>query len=197
MVVDPEKQKGQEEVTQAEQRAPRRSRARSYLGREGSRDLGLIKDRLAEFFIPGKLREQSQETFNDDKGESSGRSLLQWKEGFQPRGKGEISESCRHAFTAACHLLLESTTFPVYYTEKESQELHSNMFENTIGNFRNMYYTHTNTNLHSDETVCFNCFYFCNAGNEDGSLPEWLRSLMTLCCISKDYQVKQYQNRRN
>ncbi|XP_053090273.1 protein dopey-2 isoform X2 [Pangasianodon hypophthalmus] len=159
VVVDPEKQKGKEEVTQAEQRASRRGRTHSLSGREGSRDLGLFKDRLAELFIPGKLREQSQEAFNDDKRKSSGHGLLQWTEGFQPRGKGEISEPCRHAFTAACHLLLESTTFPVYYTEKESQELHCKMFENTTG-------------------------------NEEGSLPEWLRSLMTLCCISKDYQVQ-------
>ncbi|XP_058248197.1 protein dopey-2 isoform X2 [Hemibagrus wyckioides] len=156
VVVDPEKQKAQEDVSQC---VSQRGRTRSSIGREGSRDLGLIKDRLAELFIPGKLREQSQEAFNDDKGKSSGHALLQWTEGFQPRGKGEVTESCRHAFTAACHLLLESTTFPVYYTEKESQELHSKMFENTTG-------------------------------TEEGSLPEWLRSLMTLCCISKDYQVQ-------
>ncbi|XP_060785440.1 protein dopey-2 isoform X3 [Neoarius graeffei] len=153
VVVNPEKQKGQEEVIQAEQRASQRGRTRSSSVLEGSRDLGLIKDRLAEFFIPGKLRDQFP--FND-KGKCCGHALLQWTEGFQPRGKGEIGEPCRHAFTAACHLLLESTTFPVYYTEKESQELHSKMFEATT----------------------------------EGSLPEWLRSLMALCCISKDYQVQ-------
>lgn len=141
MVVDPEKQKGQDAVTQAEQRSSRRSRLRSLTGREGSRDLGLIKDRLAELFTPAKLREQSQEVFNDDKGKSSAHSLLQWTEGFQPKGKGVITESCRHTFTAACHLLLESTTFPVYYTEKESEELHSNMFQNTTGTIRNTYST--------------------------------------------------------
>lgn len=141
VVVDPEKQKGQDEVTQAKQHSSRRDRIRSSSRREGSRDLGLIKDRLAELFIPGKLREQSQEVFNDDKGKSSAHSLLQWTEGFQPRGKGVISESCRHAFTAACHLLLESTTFPVYYTEKESQELYNSMFENTTGTIRNTYST--------------------------------------------------------
>ncbi|XP_060732022.1 protein dopey-2 isoform X2 [Tachysurus vachellii] len=159
VVVDPEKQKGQEEVNQASQRVSQRGRTHSSSVREGSRDLGLIRDRLAEFFIPGKLREQSQEMFNDDKGKISGHALIEWTEGFQPRGKGEITESCRHAFTATCHLLLESTTFPVYYTEKESQELYIQMFENT-----------TDT--------------------KGGSLPVWLRSLMTLCCISKDYQVQ-------
>ncbi|KAM9486365.1 protein DOP1B isoform 2-T2 [Clarias gariepinus] len=159
LAVDPEKQKGQEEVNLAEHRSPRHGRTRSSNRRESSRDLELIKDKLAGLFIPGKLREQSQEAVNENQEKGSGPALLQWTVGFQPRGKGEISEHCRHAFTAACHLLLESTTFPVYYTEKESQELHSNMFENTTG-------------------------------NKDGSLPEWLRSLMILCCISKDYQVQ-------
>lgn len=199
VVVDPEKQKGQAAVTPAEQRASRRSRTRSSFGLESSQDLGLIKDRLAELFTPGKLREQSQEAVNDDKGKSTARALLQWTEGFQPRGKGEISESCRNAFTAACHLLLESTTFPVYYTEKESQELHSSMFENITGTFRNTYSTLI-IRLDSNETdVCLFFFFvlYRNEDNEQGGLPEWLRSLMTLCCISKDYQVQLYKYRRN
>uniref|UniRef100_A0A3B4BRG1 Dopey N-terminal domain-containing protein n=1 Tax=Pygocentrus nattereri TaxID=42514 RepID=A0A3B4BRG1_PYGNA len=75
----------------------------------------------------------------------AGAAGLQWLLGFQSRGKAEITEACRQAFTAACHLLLECTTFPVYYTEEESQD-------------------------------------------EENTLPEWLRSLMLLCCISKDYQ---------
>lgn len=133
LAVDPEKQKGQEEANLAEHRSPRHGRTRSSNRRESSRDLELIKDKLAGLFIPGKLREQSQEAVNENQEKGSGPALLQWTVGFQPRGKGEISEHCRHAFTAACHLLLESTTFPVYYTEKESQELHSNMFENTTG----------------------------------------------------------------
>lgn len=141
VVVDPERQKGHGEVTQAEQCASRRDRTSSSSGRDGSRDLGLIKNRLAELFIPGKLREQSQEAFNVHKEKSSGNTHFQWTEGFQPRGKGEIGEPCRQAFIAACHLLLESTTFPVYYTEKESQELHCNMFDNTTGTFGNTYST--------------------------------------------------------
>ncbi|KAJ3592581.1 hypothetical protein NHX12_007708 [Muraenolepis orangiensis] len=51
-----------------------------------------------------------------------------WAEGFMPRGRSEIPEPCRQAFTAACHLLLECSTFPVYLSEEESQDLYSAMF---------------------------------------------------------------------
>uniref|UniRef100_A0A8C4ZED7 DOP1 leucine zipper like protein B n=1 Tax=Gadus morhua TaxID=8049 RepID=A0A8C4ZED7_GADMO len=44
-----------------------------------------------------------------------------WADGFMPRSRSEISESCRQAFAAACHLLLECTTFPVYLSEGETQ----------------------------------------------------------------------------
>ena len=51
-----------------------------------------------------------------------------WADGFMPRSRSEISESCRQAFAAACHLLLECTTFPVYLSEGETQALYSQMF---------------------------------------------------------------------
>ncbi|CAL8268398.1 unnamed protein product [Lota lota] len=51
-----------------------------------------------------------------------------WADGFMPRGRSEISEPCRQAFTAACHLLLECTTFPVYLSEGETQALYCQMF---------------------------------------------------------------------
>uniref|UniRef100_A0A8B9J3M9 DOP1 leucine zipper like protein B n=1 Tax=Astyanax mexicanus TaxID=7994 RepID=A0A8B9J3M9_ASTMX len=113
------------------------------------------------FFTPSRLRAPPQEGCVEAVGSSAeaGTAVLQWMAGFQSRGRSEVTESCRQAFTAACHLLLECTTFPVYYTEEESQELHSSMFTNTTG-------------------------------NEEETLPEWLRSLMTLCCISKDYKVQ-------
>ncbi|XP_076857747.1 protein DOP1B isoform X2 [Brachyhypopomus gauderio] len=143
----------QEEAPQSECHSSPRGRKHSP---EGGRDLGLIKDRLADFFTPGKLRARPRE----ESGASVGARTagLRWSAGFQSRGKAEVTEPCRQAFTAACHLLLECTTFPVYYTEEQSQELHSHVFKNT--------------------------------NNEEGSLPEWLRALMTLCCISKDYQVQ-------
>lgn len=56
---------------------------------------------------------------------------MDWGAGYMPRGRAEISEECRQAFTAACHLLLECTTFPLYLSEEESQVLYSDMFHHT------------------------------------------------------------------
>ncbi|XP_030058072.1 protein DOP1B isoform X2 [Microcaecilia unicolor] len=42
---------------------------------------------------------------------------------------GEMTEDCREAFTAACHLLLDCTTFPVYLSEEETEQLYSSLFE--------------------------------------------------------------------
>lgn len=56
---------------------------------------------------------------------------LDWAGGYMPRGRAEISEACRQAFTATCHLLLECTTFPVYMSEEETMALHVDMFDHT------------------------------------------------------------------
>lgn len=182
VVVDPVKQKEQEELAR---RTSRRGRSRLSSGYKGSQDLVLIKDRLALLFSPTKMRTLAQKDSDCDEGKSVGPTMLQWTEGFQARGKAEISEHCRNAFTAACHLLLESITFPVYYTEEENQELYDGMFENTKG-------TVLNTIKVTVYGIIINLFFykvFSFLGYEEGILPEWLRSFMTLCCISKDYQV--------
>lgn len=83
---------------------------------------------------------------------------LDWAAGYMPRGRAEISEACRQAFTATCHLLLECTTFPVYQSEEETLAVHTDMFSNT--------------------------------GSDVDSLPLWLRSMMTLCCLSRDYSIQ-------
>uniref|UniRef100_A0A672SYB4 DOP1 leucine zipper like protein B n=1 Tax=Sinocyclocheilus grahami TaxID=75366 RepID=A0A672SYB4_SINGR len=130
---------------------------RSPSKRKGSRDLGLIKDRLAEFFNPSKLRIHVLHGSSRDGGKDHRPAELEWMGNFQSKSKGEITESCRQAFTVVCQLLLECTTFPVYFTEEENQDLHTSMFNKT---------------------------------GIEGTLPDWLRSLMTLCCLTKDYQVQ-------
>uniref|UniRef100_A0A673LZK4 Protein dopey-2-like n=1 Tax=Sinocyclocheilus rhinocerous TaxID=307959 RepID=A0A673LZK4_9TELE len=130
---------------------------RSPLKRKGSRDLGLIKDRLAEFFNPSKLRIHALHGSSRDGDKNHRPAVLEWMGNFQSKSKGEISESCRQAFTVVCQLLLECTTFPVYFTEEENQDLQTSMFNKT---------------------------------GIEGTLPDWLRSLMTLCCLTKDYQVQ-------
>uniref|UniRef100_A0A672SWJ4 DOP1 leucine zipper like protein B n=1 Tax=Sinocyclocheilus grahami TaxID=75366 RepID=A0A672SWJ4_SINGR len=134
-----------------------RGSKRSPSKRKGSRDLGLIKDRLAEFFNPSKLRIHVLHGSSRDGGKDHRPAELEWMGNFQSKSKGEITESCRQAFTVVCQLLLECTTFPVYFTEEENQDLHTSMFNKT---------------------------------GIEGTLPDWLRSLMTLCCLTKDYQVQ-------
>ncbi|XP_016429546.1 protein dopey-2-like isoform X2 [Sinocyclocheilus rhinocerous] len=156
-VVDPEKKKKQEAANQLDPNAPPRGSKRSPLKRKGSRDLGLIKDRLAEFFNPSKLRIHALHGSSRDGDKNHRPAVLEWMGNFQSKSKGEISESCRQAFTVVCQLLLECTTFPVYFTEEENQDLQTSMFNKT---------------------------------GIEGTLPDWLRSLMTLCCLTKDYQVQ-------
>lgn len=94
-----------------------------------------IKDKLTELFNPNKFKsspksdnlptEAPTETIRDQENSGS----LEWSVGFMPRGKSEISEACRQAFTATCHLLLEGTTFPVYLTEEETWALYAAMFD--------------------------------------------------------------------
>uniref|UniRef100_A0A8C7CXR8 DOP1 leucine zipper like protein B n=1 Tax=Oncorhynchus kisutch TaxID=8019 RepID=A0A8C7CXR8_ONCKI len=129
-----------------------------------------IKDKLAELFTPNKHKPRSISDppvpdlpvppTEKKKGRVGTGGGVDWGAGYMPRGRAEISEECRQAFTAACHLLLECTTFPLYLSEEESQVLYSDMFHHTGDN------------------------------SDVGCLPLWLRSLMTLCCLSRDYQVQ-------
>lgn len=130
-MMDPEKKKKQEEAIRFDANASPKSSKRSPLKRKGSRDLGLIKDRLAEFFNPSKLRIHALHGLSRDGGKDNRPGQFEWMGSFQSKSKGEISESCRQAFTVLCQLLLECTTFPVYFTEEENQELHTSMFNKT------------------------------------------------------------------
>nr|XP_046260051.1 protein dopey-2 isoform X2 [Scatophagus argus] len=123
-----------------------------------------IKDKLTELFTPNKIKPsptaetQLSEAHTEKKKERGHVGCLDWAAGYMPRGKAEIPEACRQAFTATCHLLLECTTFPVYLSEEETLALHTDMCSQT--------------------------------GSDMDSLPVWLRSLMTLCCLSRDYNIQ-------
>uniref|UniRef100_A0A3B4Y6B4 DOP1 leucine zipper like protein B n=2 Tax=Seriola lalandi dorsalis TaxID=1841481 RepID=A0A3B4Y6B4_SERLL len=123
-----------------------------------------IKDKLTGLFTPNKLKPRHTADAQlsaapvEKKKERGKLGCLDWAAGFMPRGRAEISEACRQAFTATCHLLLECTTFPVYLSEEETLALHTDMFGHT--------------------------------GSDVDSLPVWLRSLMTLCCLSRDYNIQ-------
>ncbi|XP_077198772.1 protein DOP1B [Paroedura picta] len=42
---------------------------------------------------------------------------------------GDTREDCREAFAATCFLLLDCTTFPVYLSEEETEQLYSSLFQ--------------------------------------------------------------------
>ncbi|KAM7407321.1 hypothetical protein PAMA_003171 [Pampus argenteus] len=123
-----------------------------------------IKDKLTELFTPNKLKKRSTSDAQLSaapavkKKELGHSQCLNWADGYMPRGRAEISEACRQAFTATCHLLMECTTFPVYLSEEETLTIHTDMFGDT--------------------------------GSEVNILPVWLRSLMILCCLSRDYNIQ-------
>ncbi|XP_061697346.1 protein dopey-2 isoform X2 [Syngnathoides biaculeatus] len=117
-----------------------------------------IKDKLTEFFTPNNLKRQSTSEAQEAETKKEHSSFLDCAAGYRPRGRSEISEACRQTFAAACHMLLECTTFPVYLSEEEALTLHTDMFG--------------------------------QAGDNWESLPVWLQSLMTLCCMSRDYKIQ-------
>uniref|UniRef100_A0A8C2ERR3 Protein dopey-2-like n=1 Tax=Cyprinus carpio TaxID=7962 RepID=A0A8C2ERR3_CYPCA len=81
---------------------------RSPSKRKGNRDLGLIKDRLAEFFNPSKLRIHALHGSSRDGGKDHRPAELEWMGNFQSKSKGEITESCRQAFTVVQHVAISS-----------------------------------------------------------------------------------------
>ncbi|XP_077584643.1 protein DOP1B [Stigmatopora nigra] len=86
-----------------------------------------MKDKLTQLLAPNQTKHQPA---RQKKGQSD------WEGGYRPRSRSEISEACRRTFVAACDLLLESTTFPVYLSEDEALALHAGMFGQTGGGKR-------------------------------------------------------------
>uniref|UniRef100_A0A8C4IST9 DOP1 leucine zipper like protein B n=1 Tax=Dicentrarchus labrax TaxID=13489 RepID=A0A8C4IST9_DICLA len=158
LLVQVEDVRGQEEAPQPELTVALVEQ-KSLMSNKGGQE---IKDKLTELFTPKlKARPTSDAQLSAapiEKKKERGHLGLDWAAGYMPRGKAEISEACRQAFTATCHLLLECTTFPVYLSEEETLALHNDMFGHT--------------------------------GHDMDSLPVWLRSLMTLCCLSRDYNIQ-------
>uniref|UniRef100_A0A665U2B5 Uncharacterized protein n=1 Tax=Echeneis naucrates TaxID=173247 RepID=A0A665U2B5_ECHNA len=117
-----------------------------------------IKDKLTGLFNPNRLKprlaaDTQLSTAPVVKKKEHGNSgCVDWAAGYMPRGRAEITEACRQAFTATCHLLLECTTFPVYLSEEETGALYTDI--------------------------------------DVDNLPVWLRSLMTLSCLSRDYNIQ-------
>nr|XP_023990689.1 protein dopey-2 [Salvelinus alpinus] len=137
LLVQVEDVRGQEEAVQPDPAALSPGLKSSF--REGPQiTTTQIKDKLAELFTPNKHkpRATSDPPVPDPpterkKGRRCAGGGVDWGAGYMPRSRVEISEECRQAFTAACHLLLESTTFPLYLSGGESHGLYNDMFNHT------------------------------------------------------------------
>lgn len=92
-----------------------------------------IKHQLTELFTPNKLkpRPPPESAAAEKKKKHGAPGCVDWAAGYMPRGRAEISDACRQAFTATCNLLLECTTFPVYLTEDEALALYTDIFSPT------------------------------------------------------------------
>ncbi|XP_073329578.1 protein DOP1B [Pagrus major] len=158
LLVQVEDVRAPEEVAQPDLTAASLDQKTLLTGRGGRE----IKDKLTELFTPNKLKPRSTSDAHlpaaPTEKKKGPMGCLDWAAGYMPRGRAEISDACRQAFTATCHLLLECTTFPVYLSEEETLALHADMFGHT--------------------------------GSDMDSLPVWLTSLMTLCCLSRDYNIQ-------
>uniref|UniRef100_A0A8D0CJW7 DOP1 leucine zipper like protein B n=1 Tax=Scleropages formosus TaxID=113540 RepID=A0A8D0CJW7_SCLFO len=140
---------------------------RALARQRGSRELGQFREKLTEFFTPNKQKLQQLADFSFPShrkgGKGTGEGQLHWGAGYKSRDRSDISEACRQAFTAICHLLLECSTFPVYLASVDC----------TL----------------TECCLTYVVFVF-PTGNDKHSLPVWLRSLMTLCCLSKDNHIQ-------
>uniref|UniRef100_A0A671WGC6 DOP1 leucine zipper like protein B n=1 Tax=Sparus aurata TaxID=8175 RepID=A0A671WGC6_SPAAU len=158
LLVQVEDVRAPEEVAQPDLTAASLDQKTLLTGRGGRE----IKDKLTELFTPNKLKSRStsdaQLPAAPTEKKKGPMGCLDWAAGYMPRGRAEISDACRQAFTATCHLLLECTTFPVYLSEEETLALHADMFGHT--------------------------------GSDMDNLPVWVTSLMTLCCLSRDYNIQ-------
>lgn len=92
-----------------------------------------IKGKFTELFSPNKLKARNSKSQlppspTEKKKENGHSECTDWTAGYMPRSRAEIPEACRQAFVATSHLMLECTTFPVYYSEEETLALHTDMF---------------------------------------------------------------------
>ncbi|XP_028938040.1 protein dopey-2 isoform X2 [Ornithorhynchus anatinus] len=80
-----------------------------------------FKPKSSEPAFPSGLR--------NDKGEEEDR----WNVDPVAIDLGDGREDCREAFAAACHLLLDCTTFPVYLSEEQVEQLYLSLFRDPAG----------------------------------------------------------------
>ncbi|KAG2456513.1 protein dopey-2 [Polypterus senegalus] len=86
----------------------------------------IAMQKLTDFFTIGK---PMQFILTDEKkGTSADR---EWSSQNELCDRRDVSEESRQAFSAACQLMLECSTFPVYLSEEETDSLYTSVFQET------------------------------------------------------------------
>ncbi|KAM8976987.1 protein DOP1B [Pelodytes ibericus] len=93
-----------------------------------------FKQMLTDFFTPrastAKQKAGYSPGFMHSKKGARG-SDEEWDIDRFIQNMGEMTETCREAFAAACHFLLDCATFPVYLSDEETDQLYSTLFQVT------------------------------------------------------------------
>uniref|UniRef100_H3CN39 DOP1 leucine zipper like protein A n=1 Tax=Tetraodon nigroviridis TaxID=99883 RepID=H3CN39_TETNG len=94
----------------------------------------------------------------------SGPSVVEGCQCSGPTGPGPVQRDCVAAFTAACQLFLECSSFPVYIAE---------------GNLK--------SSPTQEEQLALSLFY---PDSDRVCLPVWLQTLMDACCLASDFSLQ-------
>ncbi|KAJ7320563.1 hypothetical protein JRQ81_020074, partial [Phrynocephalus forsythii] len=92
-----------------------------------------FKQMLTDLFTvrgsPFKQKGLESPSPSDEVGSQRGKEEKEWDINQVMLDLGDLREECREAFAAVCYLLLDCTTFPVYLSEDEMEQLHSSLFQ--------------------------------------------------------------------
>lgn len=92
-----------------------------------------FKQMLTDLFTvrgsPFKQKGLEPPSPSDDLGSQRGKEEDEWDINQVMLDLGDMREDCREAFAAVCYLLLDCTTFPVYLSEDETEQLYSSLFQ--------------------------------------------------------------------
>ncbi|XP_042313383.1 protein dopey-2 isoform X3 [Sceloporus undulatus] len=92
-----------------------------------------FKQMLSDLFTvrgsPFKQKGLDLPSPSNDHGRERGKEEEEWDIDQVMLDLGDMREDCREAFAAVCYLLLDCTTFPVYLSEEETEQLYLSLFQ--------------------------------------------------------------------
>ncbi|XP_061483688.1 protein dopey-2 isoform X2 [Rhineura floridana] len=149
-----------------------------------------FKQMLSDLFTvrvsPFKQKDMEPPSTSDDLGSQS-RKEEEWDIDQVMLDLGDTREDCREAFAAVCYLLLDCTTFPVYLSEEETEQLYLSLFQVPGGNDSSFPLW-----LKSLMTICC-CVNDCHIQNVSISvLLEVINHSQSLALVIED-RIKRYK----